>query len=1138
MRVMRRILPPVTLALALLAAALLPISRSLAVRQEPGAICLWSEEGPVATVRSVQARSAALEPEELLNALLEGPTSEEAAHGFSSAIPPGTTLDSVVTGPSGAVTVGLQVPEDALQAIDHASFEIIVQQLGRTLEPLDWRDLHIETRDPESGDYVPLASLLPQIDVAGKDPAPSTQEAAAGSGARAGQPSAGGQTQPQGALSGKTIYVSAGHGWAWTGSTWSTQRAPDPDPPYVGPIIEDHNNAEVVNQYLLQYLWSAGAMVWPVRERDMNGAETIVDNGDAGYVESAGWTTVSPNGYGGGSYAYAETTTEAPSAAATWSATLPADGKYAVYVWYRPGTNRAPDARYTVHHAGGDTVVTVNQQHHGYTWHYVGTYGFRGGEAASVTLDNHSTCDGGVVIADAVRFGGGTFDELGSIFTAAPQAPDRPWYEVAAFYYSQKMGLDTSDYEEFNDVIARPIYARWEHAGTGDDAVYVSWHSNGWTGLIRGTESYAHNGDGNPRTEGSLELRHAIHTELINDIRAGWDATWPDRGERLANYGELRLLWDDNPADCMPGALVEIAYHDNPADADALKDPQFELLAARAVYQGIAKYFLGPNAPLLPEPPTHLAVTNLGGGKVELSWQPPATDGSGLAGHAATGYRVYTSSDGLGWSNGTAVVGTQHTVSALADGQLLYVRVTATNAGGESFPTEVLAARVGADPQILLVNGFDRLNHTMLPLETGSPMGTNARMYLDQMNSFDYVIEHAPALPHPFDSASNEAVGDSLLSLSGYSIVDWILGEESGPDQTLDPAERSLIHGFLEGGGSLLLSGTEVGYHLAYQGADPVFYNEMLHADYAGDDAGTYQALPASGSVFDTVAPFSFDAPGTYDADYPDRLIPVNGARPALTYGGGLGGTAGIEWADGCSRLVYFGFPFETIRPSARNDVMESALTLLGLCTSMSSPADGAAHNSIPSCQGSSRGLDAPVSLVQLRLRRLSDGRYWSGSCWVEGETWFDASGTASWTCLLPSLDEGQYSLLAQAEADGSADVWPPESTFTYDTLAPGSTLLITPTGGITISGLPVAPLQWLAIGPDGGSPISYRVEVDGEHYSSAEADLGLFVSGDGLHTWGVQVVDAAGNESAWITDTFVISRTHAWLPLLVRWAQ
>jgi hypothetical protein len=39
----------------------------------------------------------------------------------------------------------------------------------------------------------------------------------------------------------------------------------------------------------------------------------------------------------------------------------------------------------------------------------------------------------------------------------------------------------------------------------------------------------------------------------------------------------------------------------------------------------------------------------------------------------------------------------------------------------------------------------------------------------------------------------------------------------------------------------------------------------------------------------------------------------------------------------------------------------------------------------------------------------------------------------------------------------------------------------------------------------------------------------------NGPHTWGVQVVDAAGNRSGWVLDTFVVDLRSVWLPLVWR---
>ena len=1012
-------------------------------QEEAGPVCFLSEQGPVCVGRAgADARTDTdVTPEALLSSLLAGPTAEEQARGLRSAIPEGTALESVQVF-STTFTVRLVLPDEALAGLDGMAIEEIVAQIAATLEPLGWRDLRVEALDPATHEFRSLADFIPPL------PAPRKQMLLPHSHTPTLPHFHTGQ--PQGALSDKTVYVSAGHGWQWNGYAWRTQRPPYPNPLYYdGPIIEDHNNAEAVNQYLLQYLWNAGAMVWPVRERDMNSEVVVVDNDEgAGYFETGVWTTTldAGTGYAGTDYRWTETVTGTPTATAVWTTTLPADGRYAVYVWYRPGTNRPPDARYTVHHAGGETLVHVDQTRHGLTWHYIGTYGFHAAGGARITLDNQSSAAGRVVIADAVRLGGGAFDDLTGIETSAPYPPDKPWWEVAAYYYTQRQGLNPSDWPYFNDVVARPMYARWEHAGTGDDAVYVSWHSNGYSGYqwdYRGTTSFIHSGEGEPVTDGSADLRNVVHDELVHDIRAGWDAGWVDLGLRSMNLGELRELWDDDPTVRMPGTLIEVAYHDHPDDTDALKDPRFNRLAARAIYQGIVKYFEqrdGVHLTLLPEPPTHLAVQNIGSGQVRISWQPSPTDTLDLVGDPATGYRVYTSTDGLGWSNGIPVTATTYILTPTLPHPLLFVRVSATNDGGESFPTETLAARVGEGTAVLLVNGFDRLNRFAIVPETDPVEGYNMRLFLDLMNSYDYVIQHGSAISYAFDSAANEAVvEDGLLSMSNYQIVDWILGEESSSDETLSEAERSALAAYLDDGGALFISGSELGWDLDDQGRDPAFYNTYLRADYAGDDAGTYEVAPVAGSIFDGLTSFRFDAPGEYDADYPDQLTPLNGSAAALVYEGGAGGTAAVQYADGCQRLVNFGFPFETVRPEARAGLMRRVMDFLDECviqgpeTVITTPKDGGAYwSGTPSFSGLASAV-AGVQRVEVSLRRDADNLYWDGASWGETQ-WCTATGTTLWSFTMPlTVEVGSYTAQARAwDTDGISDTTPARASFSF----------------------------------------------------------------------------------------------------------
>ncbi|MCP4592571.1 MAG: hypothetical protein GY842_17705, partial [bacterium] len=323
------------------------------------------------------------------------------------------------------------------------------------------------------------------------------------------------------------------------------------------------------------------------------------------------------------------------------------------------------------------------------------------------------------------------------------------------------------------------------------------------------------------------------------------------------------------------------------------------------------------------------------------------------------------------------------------------------------------------------------------------------------------------------------------------------------------------------------------------------FYNGVLRADYAGDDAGTYEVAPVAGSIFDGLGAFQFDAPGMYDADYPDQLLPLNGSTDALVYSGGLEGTAAVQYAaaDSCERLVYFGFPFETIRPAQRPAVMARVLDFLSWClfppadTEITSPAGGSAHNSVPPFAGTAvTELPAALDWVDVQIERDADGWYWTGSGWATGEVWLAATGTSSWGYALPALNDGGYHLRARAwTTKGSVDSSPAELAFTYDTLPPASTVLVTPTGSVVIPTPVSVTLAWEPVEPDGGSTLAYEVQLDGQSYTTTQTAYTFTHLSGGLHTWGVQVFDAAGNRSAWVTDTFSVRLYNCWLPVVMR---
>jgi N-acetylmuramoyl-L-alanine amidase len=1054
----------------------------------------------------------------------------------------------------GEVTVCVDLMAEELAAGDWQGVESVNEAVRRAISDVAWTTLYVQAWDDEQGSCRELSTFAPEA-IAPTSPAEELPlpDAIGGKAATSAE-------FPRG-LYGKTVYVSAGHGWFFNGTTWRTQR-----PVYEG-FIEDHNNAEAVTQYLIPYLENAGATVIPVRERDWNRSAVIADN-DQGlptYTETGPWYTGAHGvgGYAGGTYRYANAQPGAATATAVWRLSVPAPGDYAVYAWVYPGSNRVRDARYTVSHAGGSTEVVLDQRIMPQTWRYLGTFPFHVG-TATVMVDNRTSYEGGVVVADAIRLGGGTFDSLAGISRLAPAtsyapstppstAPQKPWWESSAFYWAQVMGLAPDGWPYFNDVVGRPIFARWHQRVAGsdaiNDAVYISWHTNGYRGTTRGTESYIHNGATYPVTPGSAALQAAVHDELIRDIRAGWDASWLDRGKKRADLGELRMLWDpDYPHARIPGVLLEIAFHDNPEDGNALKEPLFNQLAARAVYQGIVKYFDAQDAQfggreLAPEPPTALRVQNTGAGSVRVAWAPSPTDAVGLRGAAATGYRVYTSPDGFAWGQPVSVAGTSLTISNLAPGQTLYVRVTGTNAGGESMPSEVLGARVG-EARLLLVNAFDELSRSGLVVENDPVEKVNLRMWLDQMNSRSYVVHHGQAVPiaYAWDSASNEAVSGGHVGLTAYGVVNWILGEETSA--ALNQTERTLLRAYLAANRGLLISGSDYAWQLEAQGRDPDFLHNYLYTDYLAYDAGTYTARPSGTGVFAGLPDLHFDAPGEFDVDRPDVLAPFpgSGAQVALTYVGGTGGAAAIQHAVpvagglSCRRVLALGFPFESLRPAERAAVMARALNFLDCVvnTTILSPENGKYYRSTPPLQGSASGTN--VTGVELQLQR-KDGLYWTETGWSPVAGWFSSQPPPeAWSYWRP-LDETTYTLRARAVGPAVIDETPAQVTFGLDLTPPAAVSVIAPTGGPTLTG-PLVNLVWTALPPDGGSPLHYEVELDGRVHTAVPGTPYVVVPGPGVHSWRVRATDAAGNAIHWSLipfHSFEVEVEQLFLPLLLR---
>jgi N-acetylmuramoyl-L-alanine amidase len=757
-----------------------------------------------------------------------------------------------------------------------------------------------------------------------------------------------GQWQPVGALSGKTVYLSPGHGLAVKGRSkeWAIQGG------FQHEIAEDLSNLDGVAEFLVPELLAAGAHVVPLREIDPNPEMVIVDDrerdGDRGrYREegpaelfataAGGWSHPrlplrgEQNPFAGGESRLMRTTSE-PSARAIYVAEVPADGRYYVYISYTSDEGRAADVPVTVRHPGGETHYLVDQRRHGRTWVLLGRFFFRAGQDAergAVIVGNASAEAGGTVSLDAVRLGGGSgLIDRGSGTSGRPRAEEACRYHVqfsgappevydAADEHTDPDSGDTSD--RVDDRIARPRFAGWLHDGRlagapAEQAAFLSVHNDGYKGKARGSWSYCYAPEeaDDPREprdlrRASCALRDAVHEAVIHGIHRRYDPSWRDRGVRQQDLAELNLLHQA----VIPGALLEVAFHSDKGDARALKDSAFRAIWARGVYAGLVRFFVErDDAPVIltPASPTQLRAVNRGQGRVVVSWQPPPDRADA---DPPESYRVQLGRDGYAFDQGVDSEGrTSVELEALPPGEVVYLRVVGRNAGGDSLPTPTLAVGVshGAEAPLLLVDGFQRRDGEIAPRD---PHHEVVRLWRDKVNDGSYLALYGAALAGmgvAFDAAVARAVAEGEVSLVDYRAVIWQAGKGTTADAALSEAAEEALSEAAEQGVALLISGTSVGRQLARAKGSwagigetlPVENQRRVTAARQGPLRGLPRLRLSSGEAF-----------GQYDVQAPEALLVDGEALPLALYADAQ--VAAVQQRDDERCTMVLGFPWETI---------------------------------------------------------------------------------------------------------------------------------------------------------------------------------------------------------------------------------
>jgi hypothetical protein len=752
--------------------------------------------------------------------------------------------------------------------------------------------------------------------------------------------------QPAGALSGRIIFMNAGHGWIFDPDRWRLQRG------VLNEMNEDAGNIDQLN-FFAAYCFNAGAVIVPFRPLGQQTNEVILDNDDPGVTFIGSWanstSTIFYGSPGDVPYRYASFAT-LETATATYTPNLPAGGYYPVYTWVRHGSDRG-DQLYRIRHTGGESQVRIPHHMVGNGWVYLGEYYFDPGQNPArgcVIISNlRGSATGQYVFADAIRFGNGMGSvNRGTGVSGYPREDEssRYWIQTTLGQGQSSTLYDGGGNDESDSWSAPPKMSaemNREEAGSFFNRIHISFHSNagggrGALGLITG----------NPTTNQSVlaQLGGAeINADLLALGAPPLEVPWVNRTTSTFTGGYSEIdgsLFNYE----MDATILEVAFHDDLNDARLMRDSKARAAIGKAAMHAVVKYmnqFAGVPLNFLPEPPMNVRATGAPDGSITLRWNAPGSiGGSG----APNNYVIYQSTNGYGFGNPITTGNvTSYTIANLAPGMDYYFRVAATNAGGESLPSEVVGCRAPAvthAPRALVVNGFDRFDRTTnlrqdVTRQAYSPpdaTGAIERVWPRRVNAFDYVVPHGHAISDfgmAFDSCQNEAVATGQVALTAYPIVIWAAGQESTVDETFSATEQSRVAEFRNAGGNLFVSGSEIAWDLdraaGPTSADRLFLNEQLKVDFptdANDNAQSYSVTPTANGIFRTRSGTNFDngANGIYWVQTPDVLTPFGaGATAALNYAGAPR-IAAIQYdgSAGGGKVVYLGFPFETITSATR----------------------------------------------------------------------------------------------------------------------------------------------------------------------------------------------------------------------------
>ena len=727
-------------------------------------------------------------------------------------------------------------------------------------------------------------------------------------------------------LDGNIIALWQSHGWYFEPklNRWEWQRA------RIFQTVEDLYTQSFVMPYLMPMLENAGAIVMSPRERDTSSYEAIIDAdggyAQPGYSETKGsekWEKGEGTGFAykrkqyegfqnpftEGAYRVVKATKNKKKlSTASWNVIMPEAGTYAVYISYKSLPNSATDVAYRINALDGEHNFVVNQQMGGGTWIYLGHFPLLKGMNRNVVevLNYSEKWKDAVVTADAVKVGGGMGNIARKVQALAEnvksseqkaekpldlpdidyrnQISDHPRYTEGARYFLQWAGVPDSIYSPTQGVNDYTDDYRcrgtWVNYLAGGSEVYpqygglkipvdlsFAFHSDAGTTMnddiigtlgIYCTNKFGNYANGTPRIT-SRTYTDMVMTNIVNDVRRQYEPLWTRRGMWDKSYFEARV-----PE--VPAMLLELLSHQNFADMKYGLDPNFRFTVSRAIYKGMLEFIAkrdGRDYVVQPLPVSNFAITQVGDNKFSLTWK--ATTDTLCDKAEATSFVVWERV-GKGAFKMLDVVKEPQMEVTITDNEIHSYKIEAMNAGGRSFPSEVLACGVaeGSKGTVMVVNGFTRVSapdwfdagemagfydekdhgvpymndicfigsqfefRRNIPWMDDDAAGfgasrSNYETAVIAGNTFDYPAVHGEAIMkagYSFVSASVATVSDGEVELAKYPIVDLILGKQK--EYTMGrraypnryrafPVElQTAITEYCNGGGNIFVTGAFV----------------------------------------------------------------------------------------------------------------------------------------------------------------------------------------------------------------------------------------------------------------------------------------------------------------------------------------